>query len=80
MQQEEINDKLKDLVNDDEEDQEIDVKFCLVQDMLNQLMGEIKREKQPKIEAAGKKVEVSVTQQKYKPQQRDQIEDMLNAL
>lgn len=66
MQQQEINDKLKDLVGD-QEDEDVDVIFMIIQDMLNELMGEIKQEKKNKIEAS-KNVTVNVPQKNVQKQ------------
>lgn len=49
MQQQEINDKLKDLVANQSQDEEIDVTLLLKQNMLDDLMAEINADKKKKV-------------------------------
>lgn len=73
MHQEQINDKLKDLVGDSD-NQEVD-------DMMNELMADVKKDKQKKIDQ-GKNVNVDVPQQQKNlvKKEEDEIAKMLAQL
>ncbi len=73
MHQEQINDKLKDLVGDSDNEE--------VDDMMNELMADVKKDKQKKIEQT-KNVNVNVPQQQKNAakKEEDDIAKMLAEL
>ena len=74
MVQEQLNDKLKDMADDDDLLEDVDVRYFLLQDMLAEIEGQLKKDNKQKVEQKTVEIKANVNTQKQKQKQAEENE------